>query len=198
MVLGFGTHYVYGGTDSATAVCLPHRINNRTSPAVRKPRNTPSGTNPTKENMELLCTIAETAALLRVSVYTVRRSIAAGIIPAKRIRRTVRVSRAWLDSYVVETQPILLTRRKLNIGATALRTLLRKGLLPLVRIGRLERIPVAAVNDYVKRNSFAFLRSGGRRALNAPRSVSAPFANCGVPVSPSEPRKSRFSSRAGI
>jgi excisionase family DNA binding protein len=124
----------------------------------------------------LLCTIAETAALLRVSVYTVRRSIAAGIIPAKRIRRSVRISRAWLDSYVAETQPILLTRRqvsrKLGIGATALRTLLRKGALPLVRIGRLERIPVAAVNEYINRNRFAFLRSGGRTGSEPPRSVS--------------------------
>jgi len=152
----------------------------------------------------LLCTIAETAALLRVSVDTITRSIKAGIIPAKRIRRTVRISRAWLGSYVTETQPILLTRRqvsrKLGIGQYALRTLLRKGLLPLVRIGRLERIPAPAVNEYVNRNRFGFLRSGRPpRASSAPRSVSSAESAYHPAPSGSEPkRRSRFSSVAGI
>jgi len=152
----------------------------------------------------LLCTIAETAALLRVSVYTIQRSIKAGTIPAKRIRRNVRVSRAWLDSYVTETQPILLTRRqvsrKLNIGAIALRTLLRKGLLPLVVIGKQQRIPVAAVNEYLNRNRFGFLRSGRPpRASSAPRSVSSAESAYHPAPSGSEPkRRSRFSSVAGV
>jgi excisionase family DNA binding protein len=151
----------------------------------------------------LLCTMTEAAALLRVSVDTIKRSIKAGTIPAKRIRCTVRISRAWLDSYVTETQPILLTRRqvsrKLGIGQYTLRTLLRKGLLPLVRIGRLERIPVAAVNEYVKRNSFAFLRSGRPAAPEAPRSVSSsPRDMHPVPVSQFDTRRSMFSSVAGI
>jgi len=141
----------------------------------------------------LLCTIAETAALLRVSADTITRSIKAGIIPAKRLRATVRVSRAWLDSYVAETQPILLTRRqvsrKLNIGTIALRTLLRKGLLPLVVIGKQQRIPVTAVNEYVNRNRFAFLRVS-RSPRDLLRVSSAKLA---VVPAPTSPRRSRFS-----
>jgi excisionase family DNA binding protein len=144
----------------------------------------------------LLCTMTEAAALLRVSVDTIQRSIASGIIPAKRIRCTVRISRAWLDSYVAESQPILLTRRqvsrKLGIGQYALRTLLRKGLLPLVRIGKLERIPVAAVNEYLKRNSFAFLRVRGLRMSSAP--LASPREVHPAPSDSETKRGSRFSS----
>jgi excisionase family DNA binding protein len=150
----------------------------------------------------LLCTIAETAALLRVSSDTVKRSIAAGIIPVKRIRRSVRISRQWIDSYVAETQPILLTRkqvaRKLGISVERVKTLLRKGLLTVVIIGRQQRIPVAAVNEYLKRNSFAFLRSG-RPAASAPRSVSvSPRDTHPAPSSSSAERRPRFSSVRGF
>ena len=51
----------------------------------------------------LLLTIAETAALLHVSLDTVRRSIRAGVIPCKRLRSNVRISRSWLDTFVAET-----------------------------------------------------------------------------------------------
>lgn len=64
----------------------------------------------------LLCTIAEGAALLRISVDTIRRSIRLGIIPTKRIRTNIRISRAWLDSYVAECAPVLLTRRQVTFG----------------------------------------------------------------------------------
>jgi excisionase family DNA binding protein len=148
----------------------------------------------------MLCTLAETAALLRVSVYTVRRLITAGIIPAKRMRRTVRISRAWLENYVAETQPILLTRRqvarKLGISEARVRTLLRKGLLTVVMIGKQQRIPAPDVNEYVKRNSFAFLRSGVRKS-SAPLS-SPNLGDHPAPASPREPRRSQWSSRAGI
>jgi excisionase family DNA binding protein len=112
----------------------------------------------------LLCTIAETAALLRVSVDTIARTIKIGLIPTKRIRHSVRISRAWIDSYVAECAPILLTRRqvsrKLNVSVDSIGTLQRKGLLPTVIIDGRQRIPATAVAEYVKRNSFAFLRSG--------------------------------------
>ena len=94
----------------------------------------------------LLVTIAETAALLRVSVDTIRRQITAGIIPTKRMRNTIRVSRAWIDSYVAESAPILLTRRqvsqKLNVSLESVRTLQRKGLLPTVIIAGRQESPV--------------------------------------------------------
>jgi excisionase family DNA binding protein len=110
----------------------------------------------------LLCTVAETAALLRVSADTVRRAIAAGIIPTKRLRSTLRVSREWITRYCAESAPVLLSRRqvaqKLNISPLRVRTLRRKGLLPTVTIGKLQRIPAAAVAEYLKRNSFGFLR----------------------------------------
>jgi len=157
-----------------------------------------------KKNMEpLLCTMTEAAALLHVSVDTIERSIKSGLIPAKRMRCAVRISRAWLDSYVAESQPILLTRRqvsrKLNIGAIALRTLLRKGLLPVVMIGKQQRIPVAALNEYVNRNRFAFLRSGRPAASGASRSAStAKLAAHPAPSASSAERRSRFSSVRGL
>jgi excisionase family DNA binding protein len=54
--------------------------------------------------------VAETAALLRVSVDTIKRQIKLGFIPTKRIRTSVRVSRAWLDTYVAETAPFRYSR----------------------------------------------------------------------------------------
>src|SRR5579872_4241417 len=95
----------------------------------------------------LLCTVAETAALFHVSVDTVTRQIKAGLIPSKRIRASVRISRAWIDSFVAESAPILLTRRqvsvKLGISLRSLHTLQIKGLLPTVMLGRWQRIPAA-------------------------------------------------------
>jgi len=136
----------------------------------------------------LLCTVAECAALLHVSVDTIKRSIKSGIIPAKRLRATVRISRVWIDSYVAELAPVLLTRRqvavKLGIGPYALRSLLRKGLLPLVTVGKVQHIPAAAVAEYLKRNAFAFLRSVvpqrnqvGVRISSAPRALQR---SCGT------------------
>ena len=111
----------------------------------------------------LLCTIAETAALLRVSPVTIRRSIRAGVIPCKRIRNNIRISRAWIDSYVAECAPMLLTRRqvsaKLGVSKYAVDSLRRRGLLPTVKIAGRTMVPVSAVNEYVTRNQFAFLRA---------------------------------------
>src|SRR5689334_14807294 len=93
----------------------------------------------------LLCTIAETAALLRVSRDTVKRQIAAGIIPIQRIRRNIRISREWLNNYVAERAPILLTRRqtsaKLGVSVRTITTLQRKGLLPTVTVGEYRMVP---------------------------------------------------------
>jgi len=115
----------------------------------------------------LLCTVAETAALLRVSVDTVKRSIRSGIIPAKRLRTTLRVSRAWLDSYARESAPVLLSRKqvavKLGISVHCVHTLQVKGLLPTVKVGSRKMVLAASVNEYLKRNSFAFLRANGTR-----------------------------------
>jgi excisionase family DNA binding protein len=125
----------------------------------------------------LLCTIAETAALLRVSVDTVRRSIRAGVIPCKRLRTNIRISRQWIDNYVAETAPILLTRRqvavKLGVSKYVVDGLRRRGLLPTVKVGGLTMVPAAAVSEYVKRNRFAFLRASGMRKSSAPRPASS-------------------------
>ena len=51
--------------------------------------------------------------------------------------------------------------RKLNVSPLSVRTLQRKGLLPTVKIGRMQRIPALAVAEYLKRNSFGFLRANG-------------------------------------
>lgn len=127
----------------------------------------------------VLLTIAETAALLRVSVDTVRRSIKTGIIPCKRIRTNVRISRAWLDSYVAECAPMLLTRRQVSVrlGVTkyVVDSLRRRGLLPTVKVAGRAMVPASAVNEYVKRNTFAFLRSTRQAGANlAPRPASLP------------------------
>jgi excisionase family DNA binding protein len=120
----------------------------------------------------LLCTIAETAALLHVSTDTVKRSIRSGLIPAKRLRCTLRISRAWVDAFVAESAPMLLSRRqvsrKLGVSCESVRTLQRKGLLTTVMIGTQQRIPVASIDEYLKRNSYGFLRSN-RRVPEAPR-----------------------------
>jgi|SRR5579862_4518858 len=140
----------------------------------------------------LLLTVAETAAILHVSVDTIKRQIRLGLIPVKRIRTSVRVSREWIENYVAECAPILLTRRqvsvKLGIGKDALRSLLRKGLLPLVVIGKVQRIPASAVAEYLKRNQFAFLRSSGARMSSMPLPVAS---TCGT-------KFSRFSSVRGV
>jgi excisionase family DNA binding protein len=145
----------------------------------------------------LLCTIAETADLLRVSPDTIRRSISVGLIPVKRIRANVRISRAWLDSYVAESAPILLTRRqvsvKLGISARSVTTLQRKGLLPTVMVGALRRIPAVAVAEYLKRNTFAFLRP-----RKAPRTVQHSAVAVPVPVPVPSGQRLGFSSVAGV
>lgn len=111
----------------------------------------------------LLLAVAECAALLHVSVDTIRRSIRAGIIPTKRIRTSVRISRAWLDSYVAETAPMLLSRSqvaaKLGVSKYIVDSLRRRGLLPTVKIAGRAMVPVSAVAEYLKRNQFAFLRA---------------------------------------
>lgn len=147
--------------------------------------------------MELLCTIAETAALLHVSADTIEREIKRGIIPVKRIRHSVRISRAWLDSYVAESAPILLTRRqvsrKLGVGTNRVRTLQVKGLLSTVIIGRQQRIPASALAEFMKRNTFAFLRR--KQPALSERAHPAP-------VSPRDPRpaivRSRWSNVRGV
>lgn len=146
----------------------------------------------------LLCTIAETAALLRVSVDTIRRSIRAGVIPCKHIRCNVRISRAWIDSYVAECAPMLLTRRqvsvKLGVSKGVVDSLRRRGLLPTVRIAGRTLIPVSAVNEYVKRNAFAFLRTKANLAP-VPRPASAPSggSHAAAPV-----RRTVFSNVRGV
>jgi excisionase family DNA binding protein len=140
-----------------------------------------------------LLTIAETAALLHVSADTIEREIRRGIIPAKRIRSAVRISRAWLESYVAESAPILLTRRqvsrKLNVSADRVRTLQVKGLLSTVMIGRQQRIPASDLAEFLKRNTFAFLRGSHRsrgsrlpqrlRQTPVPATVRNRFSNVG-------------------
>ena len=130
----------------------------------------------------LLLTVAKTAALLRVSVDTIKRQITAGIIPVKRIRTSVRVSRKWVDAFAAESAPVLLSRRqvsaKLGVSTLSVRTLQRKGLLPTVKIGRMQRIPALAVAEYVKRNSFGFLRAKG----SAPAARLAPRPAVVAPV----------------
>jgi excisionase family DNA binding protein len=134
--------------------------------------------------MELLCTIAETAALLHVSADTIEREIRRGVIPAKRIRSSVRISRAWLETYASESAPMLLTRRqvarKLNVSTDRVRTLQIKGLLSTVTIGKQQRIPASAVAEFLQRNTFAFLRSRQPAAplpLRTPQSILAPVRN---------------------
>jgi excisionase family DNA binding protein len=111
----------------------------------------------------LLCTVAECAALLHVSVDTIRRSIRAGVIPCKRLRTNIRISRAWIEAYSAESAPVLLTRKqvaaKLGVSACSVDTLRRKGLLPTIKIEGRAMILVSAVNEYLKRNQFAFLRA---------------------------------------
>jgi excisionase family DNA binding protein len=96
----------------------------------------------------LLLTAAETAALLHVSCDTVERSIKVGLIPSKKIRTSIRVSREWVTAFCAELAPILFTRRQvsvtLGISMTYVRTLQIKGLLPTVKIGKAQRIPAAA------------------------------------------------------
>jgi len=144
----------------------------------------------------LLCTIAECAALLHISADTVEREIRRGIIPAKKIRSTVRISREWINSYVAESAPMLLTRRqvsrKLGISVTSVTTLQRKGALPVVMVIGRPMVPAAAVAEYVKRNSFAFLRSGTRKR-NAPVQERCTVPAVSVPVG-----RSRFSNIRGV
>ena len=123
----------------------------------------------------LLLTIVETAALLRVSVDTIKRSIRSGIIPAKRLRCTVRISRLWVDAFVLETAPVLLSRkqvaRKLGISVDTVTRLQRRGVLPTVKIGGVQRIPVAG----------------------APLPLRAP-----APHVAAQPRRSPWSSMRGV
>jgi excisionase family DNA binding protein len=150
----------------------------------------------------LLCTVAETAALLRVSADTIRRSIAAGLIPTKRIRCTVRIPRTWIETYVAESAPILLTRcqvsQKLNVSVDSVHTLQVKGLLPTVIIAGRQRIPAAAVTEYVKRNSFAFLRSKHRAGVPRGPAPAVNFGECPTVPVPALVGRVRFSSIRGV
>lgn len=158
--------------------------------------------NPKVENImtTLLLTVAETAALLRVSVDTIRRSIRLGVIPCKRLRSNIRVSRAWLDSYVAECAPILLTRRqvavKLGVSKGVVDGLRRRGLLPTVRIAGRTMVPASAVNEYVKRNQFAFLRPARQRRTS---DVLRPASSASGAAHPTlQVRRIGFSSVRGV
>lgn len=58
--------------------------------------------------MEEDLTIAEVARLKKVSVYTVRRRIADGTLPAVRIGRLIRIPRAGVEQL---GRPVTATRR---------------------------------------------------------------------------------------
>lgn len=142
----------------------------------------------------LLLTIAEAAAMLRVSVDTIRRQIRLGIIPVKRIRTNIRISRAWIDSYVAETAPMLLSRRqvavKLGVSNYVVDGLRRRRLLLTVTIAGRNMVPVSAVNEYVRRSAFAFLRPA-RKTPDVPRPASsANFAEHPASGSNLDPQRS--------
>ena len=111
----------------------------------------------------LLLTVTETSKLMNVSRDTVVRWIKSGEVPVRRIRCSIRVPRAWIDNYVAECAPILLTRRqvsvKLGVSKYVVDGLRRRGLLPTVKVGGLTMVPACAVAEYVKRNTFQFLRA---------------------------------------
>lgn len=57
----------------------------------------PSPQNPSRGEPDL--TIAEVAALRRVSAKTIRRAIARGDLPAYRVGRVIRIRRSDADNY---------------------------------------------------------------------------------------------------
>jgi hypothetical protein len=109
----------------------------------------------------------------------------------KRIRSSVRVSRAWVEAYCAESAPILLTRRqvatKLHISVNGVGTLLRRGMLPTVKLGKIQRISAAGVNEFLKRNTF--LRPNGAKSAPVPRTTPKLGEVPPMPV-----RRSRFSN----
>ena len=134
--------------------------------------------------------------MLHVSVDTIRRDIRLGIIPCKRIRTNIRISRAWIDSYVAETAPMLLTRRqvaaKLGVSKYVVDSLRRRGLLPTIKIAGRTMVPVSAVNEYVKRNAFAFLRPYATPSVEHP-AVPVQGGAQSAPI-----RRTVFSSVRGV
>jgi hypothetical protein len=71
----------------------------------------------------------------------------------------------------------------------------RKGLLPTVIIAGRQRIPAAAVAEYVKRNSFGFLRSS---RTPSPRDARSECGTKFVPHPAVPAGRTRFSSIRGV
>jgi AmiR/NasT family two-component response regulator len=89
---------------------------------------------------------------------------------------------------------VLLTRRqvavKLGVSIYVVDALRRRGLLPTVKIAGRTMVPVSAVNEYVERNAFAFVRTNAKSA-SVPRQAQ--------PVPPAVPvRRLGFSSVRGV
>ena len=145
----------------------------------------------------LLLSVTEVATLLHVHHTSVRRSIRAGLIPSKSLRGSIRISRAWVDAFVAETAPILLSQTqvavKLGVSCSTVRALQRKGALPVVMFGAIRRIPVAAVNEYVKRNAFVSVQP--KRAASV---VTVPRPAVAQPVAAPVRSRLGFSSHRGV
>ena len=74
----------------------------------------------------LLLTVAQTSEILGISEYSVRRAIAAGEMPYRRVGRAIRVTRVDLDEYLE------------NVRVKAQREN-RSGITPLSRARRQSR-----------------------------------------------------------
>jgi len=84
----------------------------------------------------LLLTVAQTSETLGISEYSVRRAIAVGEMPYRRIGRAIRVTRADIDEYLE------------NVRVKAQREN-RSGLTPLSRARR-QRKPSRGVSSIVR------------------------------------------------